>query len=581
MKILLFDQFFASSLLVFLIAFALWESHSWLREWRGLGLGSVALIALLGLAYRLLLVKPAIVHGDWQGTLIVQGVLDFPEPSGIGDGNYGANYGQGSFIVLGLLSKFLGEDPAGVLRSNVVVSALITFPVAFLGARWGGSRLSGLLAAGIWAGSGLVGRLSHSEDAHLVGLLFGLIALAFAERLKSRQILLTLLGLCLSALLAAWSRETSYAFAPIALLLFAENLLRERYPIPHKYSPPHKRKLFWMWWLLACGIVLALLLFRVLRSYGHTNLYGWLIEDMVRDPMLTVGLIIDHPLFSFRRLSPVVGVFGLIGVVLLGWHRRRFSIIAGFLLYAVLTLPAGSPYVGMSWSFRLPFYTLAIICAGGALAHGFEWIQNRFVEKPSWLTRPAGEGAFIALVVAAGLMGTVTLENLQDNAEFVEYEFFWNATASLPEDSVLITGWLEHRFPIEAVARGRKLSTARLSELPDAPLSENWFFPVGQGAWAYTFSEVAQVSDEEYEHVGGERMPVALRPFIISMWDRRQGYGAAYFKERPIGMRPEFKSLLARSELVEKGPQLLVHDTIPHALFSLRELQVGLYRWVE
>lgn len=123
--LLFIDQAIVSVLLVGLLILVFQLRREWKVAWTRRELLALLLISLGALAFRLLWIKPALIHGDWQGALLVQSVLDFPAPGGLHDGSYGKNYGQGSFITLGLLSLIFGKIPQGVLGSNVLRHPLI------------------------------------------------------------------------------------------------------------------------------------------------------------------------------------------------------------------------------------------------------------------------------------------------------------------------------------------------------------------------------------------------------------------------------------------------------------------------
>lgn len=564
------DQIFVGLLLSALFAIA------WLTagEWRALGtrrlVWGVSLAALAALALRLFLVSPAIVHGDWQGTLIVQGVLGFPTPSGRAPGTYGANYGQGSFVVLGLLTSLFGKSPQAVLQWNVVFSALTTFPLAFVAARWAGRSSAGLYAAAAWATSPLVARLAHSEDAHVIGLFFAFVAFAFAEFTGvSKRPRLAFAGAIVAALLAAWTRETYYAISPIVLLLVLERRIRE-HPGTSWFAPIGK-----LGWALAAGIPSVFIGVRFISSLRQSNIYGMVVGAFIAEPRILFEMALDHPVLDIARLGPLVTFFGVGGLVVLALKSKvRVSALGGFTLMFAMTVGAGLPYLGMSWSFRLPVYAVAIVAAGVGADALVAFVAKRWHHLVSFKAR-----AFTVVSVAVlGLCGSATLENFRPNADFVEYDFLTRVIAGLPRTSMLVTTEDESRYPVEAVAAAYGLRTIMLCDLPTSPDSDAWFVPVGLSAHAYTLSEIVGLNEKGPSGM----MPESVRGLIVSLNDRRMGYGAKLIKERPIGMRPEFRKLLTRSTMVtESGPTVRVQDALPFAVFSEHQFELGLYRWSE
>lgn len=566
------DQAIAATLLALLLALTVATLPEWRRVWRRaprwVALG-VCLAALLALVLRMLFVAPALVHSDFQGALVIEGVLGFPQPAGAHNATYGSGYGQGSFVILGLLASLLGRTAETVVACNAALSAFATLPLAFVAARWAGNPSAGLLAAFAWASSALVARLAHSEDAHILAVCIALCAVAYAElTATARRPTLTFAGAVVAALLATWTRESMLTWGPFVLALVVERRWRDRGQ-GCDLAPLHR-------WALPLGAALlgVALALRLGRAAGASNVYAWGISALSRDLGFVAALVADHPFFQLRILSAVVGVLGLAGVCLLALRSRvRLAIAVQASGLFVLTLPAGLPSRGVGWSFRLQVYALAVLGVGVAAS----WLCAAGARR---MGRPVGPRLTIAAacaIIVLSLLCKGTVDNIRPDASFVEYTYLRDGVGSLPAPVTLIHSSGESRYTCLAVAERLGLRVVDIHHLPSTPGPGTWVLLEGLSAHAYTMSELAGRSESGPRGI----IPESARNFFVAMFDPRTDFGRALVA-RPTQMRPEFRTLIARSTpLGPQGPTVEVSDVIPAGLFDTARFPLRLWRWTQ
>jgi hypothetical protein len=474
----------------------------------------VAAAAAAALLFRLVWTAPAFVHDGFHGPLIVNGVL------GASRGIYGENYGPGSFAVLGFLSSVLGRSAEGVMAANALVSALATFPLA--SAAEALRRRAGLHAALLWAGSPLVARLAHSEDAHITGVAFAFAGVAFALQRRA-------LPAVLATVLAMWTRQSFIVFAPIVAILLWE-ARAER-------------------WVVAAA---ALGLFMGVRaattaesSDGRELAIG--LSLVPAHPGWIPGFLASHPLLSIPRLPFVVPLLFLAGAVVV----RRWTLLSAWVVLFLLSLASAFPSVGVRWSFRLPVYTLSIVVG----AAGAAWLQERL-----------GRGVLVATALLS-LAGTATLELRAANAEFVEYTWLRDRLRTL--DRPLIPyeeGGPDWRLPSLLADR----AGLRLAREPGAVMLD------GIGCYAWDVLELAGT-----ERAAAHQLPgrAEVERIMTLMLDPARRWGLDDVP-RPEGPRFGCARILQNAvPYGEPGPEIMLEDSPPTAVFSRGRLRLRLVEW--
>jgi hypothetical protein len=491
-------------------------------------------LAGVALVLRMFFVTPAFVHDAFHGPLILNGVLDFPWRPG--PGTYGSGYGPGSFTILGLLSLALGRSAEGVMRANVVVSALATIPLAGAAAHLGKRPRAGLYAAALWAGSPLVARLAHSEDPHIVGIAFALAGIAWAESAAWPAAIAT--GI------AVFTRQS---FIPFALL--GAGMLIER-----KRRGESVARIGWL-----CGALIAIVILRIIAtaqsSDGTELIVG--LSLVPRHPRWLLGFLASHPLFSTPRLSPIVLVLFIAGAIEIARHGRvRISLGLTWLMLFALSLASSFPAVGVRWSFRLPVYTLSMLLAGVGAA----WLE--------WRLQPRGRSWLVVAALSASLAATATLENLRPNAEFVEYCYLRDTLKRVRRPLVANPeagpGW---RLP-------RALAERMRLPIVSAPAPGAIFFD-GLGCHAWDMLELARA-----EKASPHQLPARpeLERVLSLTLDPERRYGLDTVPH-PEGTRPDCARLLEEAAPLDVGPTVTLDDNPPMGIFGQRELTLRFVEW--
>jgi hypothetical protein len=529
---------------------ALARLRDWIRQIPApvaVGVGVATLVALL---LPLLAVAPAFVHISLHGPLLLESILAFPSPD-----VHRHEFGQGSYVVLGLLAAAFGRSAETVMAANVCLSAATTPLVGFVAARWAGRDSAALYASAAWATSPFVARLARSEDAHVAAVLFAVMALAWAEVASARRSRLALAAAVLSMTLAVWTRQTTY----LMVLLVAGVLLERRRAAARAAQPVLALGPF----VLAVSALLAALAVRVVSTLGESGdaMLLPVLLVLARHPDVALANVLRHPFLSPVELSILVPTLGLAGAVHLA--RRgpvRLSFVGYMAGMTLLTLPASFRSVGVAWSFRLPLYALALVAvgAGGAVVEGaLERLRPGAVSG----TRRLAAAALCGLV---GLAARGTLENRTPNAELVEYTFIRETLSREPRAVTLAAVHLEEpsaELPARMARRlGVPVAWMGDGDAKDPP--RPWIFFEGLACHGHTLPKLFE------QTLAGPPADADIERFLLAAFDPRQGFGIGLVR-RPAGMRAACEAMAARAGLEStEGPEVKVEDDPPMVIYD-------------
>jgi hypothetical protein len=532
------------------VVVALARLRGWIRQVPAhvaLGVGAATLVALL---LPLFATAPAFVHISLHGPLLLESILAFPSPD-----VHRREFGQGSYVVLGLAAAAFGRSAETVMAANACLSAATTPLVGFVAARWAGRDSAALYASAAWATSPFVARLAHSEDSHVSAVLFAVMALAWAEVASARGSQLALTGAVLSVVLAMWTRQTTYL---MAILVIAVLLERRRAAVRASH-----RVLALGPFVFALVAILSSLALRVASTLGESGdaMILPVLLVMARHPGVAFAALLRHPFFSPVRLSILVPTLGLMGAVYLG--RRgpvRLSFVSYMAVMTFMTLPASFRSVGVAWSFRLPLYALALVAVGvgGAV------VENAVESRRPGSSSSARRLAAAALCGVVGLVAGGTLENRAANPEFVEYTFIRDTLSREPRPFTLAAVHLEEpsaELPAR-VARRLGVPVALMGEGEAKDPSGPWIFFETLACHGHSIPKLFE------QTLGGAAGEAAIERFLLAAFDPRQGFGIG-LAPRPVGMRAACAAVAARAGTRSvEGPDVAVEDDPPMVMYD-------------
>jgi hypothetical protein len=552
------EQIWILVLLVSLVAVsvaALVRFRGALRDVPRSVVGGVTAATVVALLLPLFAVQPAFVHISMHGPLLLESTLAFPSPD-----VHRFEFGQGGYVVLGLAAAAFGRTAEVVMAANACFSAATTPLVGFLAARWAGRASAALYASAAWATSPLIARLAHSEDVHVVAVFFVTLALVWAEIASARGSVLALAGAVLATQLAIWTRQTTYLSAALVV-----GVLLERRRAAARAS---QRVPALVPFVVALAAILISLVARVLSSLGESGdaMLLPVLWMLARHPGIALANVLRHPFLSPVELSILVPTFGFLGMAYLA--RRgpvRFSFVAYMAAMLFMTLPASFRSVGVSWSFRLPLYALALIAVGAGGA-----VVERALEERR--RRPFSGAAHLAgavLIAVVGLAARGTLENRLPNAEFVEYTFIRNTLLAEPRPFTLAAVHLEEpssQLPAQ-IARRLGVPVVTVDENAADPPGR-WIFFEGLACHGHSLPTLFE------QTLKGPLGDADLERFIEAMFDPRLGFGIGLVP-RPSGVRAACVTMEHRGvPRSPEGPVVKVDDDPPMVIFDGSEVRI-------
>lgn len=305
----------------------------------------------LALAVRVWLAPPVLLHANFHGAALVDSILEWPAPAA-----HRAEYGQGSFFVLGALARLFGGGFRTIAWINQVLAVATLALLGVYAARLSGRPRAAWVAVALGALHPGLARVAASEDAHTLATFLGALALigldlggVGSDPGHRGRVPALVLGAS-AALLMIWTRQTLY---PWALVVVALVLARVK---PNERRRPDL--------LLALGVVVVGLVVRVASTSAHPT-------DSLTLQMLPIilatnpGVLLDgHPLL----MAPGALLAGAVGLVLLRRERGGYVLAAGALGLVAITLPFAMPTTGVVLTFRLPAVAFWIVPAAAALA---------------------------------------------------------------------------------------------------------------------------------------------------------------------------------------------------------------------
>jgi hypothetical protein len=497
----------------------------------------VAALAAGSVTYRLIVVPPAFVHAEFYGPQLVADILELAMPPH-------HPYGASSYVLLHGLSWIFGRSAEGIVRANVVLAGIATFPFAWLVARWAGDARVAVLGAAIWACSPLVERLACSEEAHVTGALFALLAALAADIVATRPSRLASVLALLFAQLTVFSRQSFLAWVPFLVLLSVDRdpsrgrWQRARLPLA-----------------MAATLCLAVLFQRATRvEEGYAPFL--LIMARVIDLRAIVSCIAVHPALAARQLSVVVPPLGALGCLVLARDKhRRVAFFVGLGAATLTSLMVQWPAIGVSYGFRLPQYVLwlgAASIGAGALARALE----------PWLSPRGAIGAVALLCVFTSASSARAQQNRTRDSLFDEYVWVRDELSRLPDAPVVSFG---------AGPMGPRYNTPQ-EVARTLHRGVTWadscgaYVVEGLGCYAYTVAELTfpgKVSEPESIALmlGSQSF---LRRFVF---DASTSYGLSLVQV-PTDMRPECGREIVGAHEVTEGAPLPTQTSAPLAVWG-------------
>jgi hypothetical protein len=520
-----------------------WVQGDDLREHAGIIVTTSAL-CLVALGLRIVLFPPSFVHANFRGPWLVDGILAAPRPS-----EPLASYGQVSFLLLGTITRAVGEPRFETIAwTNAVVSVLSLAVVGVLAARWTGKLASLPLAVAVGALQPALARTGCSEDAHVLGAFFGLVALVAIDAYAARGDRTTLVLAIASAVLMVGSRQTYYAWAPcivgMGIARGGRLLLRRPEMIVGT---------------LVLGVALVL---RLVTTAINEPAQVSMLSAALAGPGILWALLSRHPLFDLGRYALVLLPLEVLGVVAMRDPKVRRACLVFFLVTFVVTLPFGFSLPGVECSFRTPVLYLGVAFA----ASGAEFL---------WRWRPYGL-APIGLAIASPLV-LPTWHELREVSPLTREYLFVRDVASplLPRSFTLAEILATDPMPSYRLAPGALASNLAVTRKdvralgPEDSESDPAFLLVGLQCRARSALELAGYTRKVETLPLVELRDVALR----ALRDEIPG------GEVPGGMREECARQLVGAE--PAGPELVIERAAnenPFALYGPTPVSVRFWR---
>ena len=541
---------------------------------------ALAGLFLAAVAVRWLL-PPSFLHSNLHGYGLLEGILSFPEPS-----RYrGEAYGQGSFAVLGLVTKVLGGAWHTVVLTNGVVNAGILLCAAVLAYRLRGELAAlACLATGVcWP---VFAKTGASEDAHNVACFFGLLAFVFVDNIirERRFKPLDALAVVLSSCLAILSRESLFYWPFLIGLLF---LLARPWRWMGKYQLAYLA-LAVLTISLASGAVLFQL-FALKASMASASLmfHGFTPDRIIflagyhtffRDTeSLALSFVIAVGALSVvRRLDPT-GMVLVLGAGAAFASSLGGSVTPSFLDEYGFILPLAA--------FSAPLLGVGADVIGGSLASS--WFRT----QDSELVARLAATAVLGTVVLASIVSLWRVADKQD-VMAQEYEIIERHAAQLPSGATVMVPLFDcgggyrkscyQTLPRAAFASAK--SSARL-----VPLDEDGRAPHGAASPVYMLQNIACFSyggNELIQATGADGWKLLtdadsnrFESIVRAFWSWPQGSEVMREGPLPSGIRPECAAAFSGATVFQKWGEVEVyrHD-MPMLFFSTMRMPIGVWQ---
>ncbi|MFN8641297.1 MAG: glycosyltransferase family 39 protein [Candidatus Binatia bacterium] len=508
--------------------------------------GAAALFAI-AVAVRGVAVRPTLVHADVVAPMLVDCVLQFPEPCA----NRGQTYGAYGFWALGGLTRLLGHDLPAVFRAMAIVGAINLALLAVLAGRLSGSPYAALLAVAVTGTNPALMRVAASEDMHNLALGLGLLAFIAIDVFAVTRRAAPLLAAVLALGLLVHTRQTFYVFAPGAFLLALARGGRGLWRSPR----------FW----IAGGATAAVLAARVAGGQGAESVLANMAAILLQ-PGLVPEVLSRHALFDVARFGPLplLTVAALIWACATRGMPRAMAVV--FAVNFVVTYPCGMPSPGVELAQRLSAIALALVLVamGGAA----------FLER--WV--PPASRARVGLVLAGVLFALPPFLPGWRMVQAIspvhrEYLAVEAAAAALPPELTLVklatpdsalAGYARYAGLLER--SGRRVRVAPVAELAASP--RPWIVLEDIECWTYSFQDLA----------GGKRQP-SEGPGRAIRWDQVLFAHQRSPLRPPPGPRPECRPFVGDDTAI--GPQSVLtdpDDDPPFLFYSSAAVPVRFHR---
>lgn len=440
------------------------------RWWPGL------LALALGLVHQWRFVRPAFVHAELRGPALVTDLLRFATDAPR------FHYGPSQYLVLGGLARLIEPSVEGVICANRIVFGAAGIAFAALAGRLFRSERANFYAAVLFASSPLMSRLAASEDAHGVGLLFGLIAAIHADRAIRDGERISIAIAAASSVVMLATREAFYGWIPMLLLIALRGPGGGR-------ASRHAAACI----ATACIAYLAL---AVAAGTGRGGIQLWLSTFvlMLTRPSYIGTSIAMNPICDLPGPGTLLLVLGALGAAALASRRDepRAALAIGFAGMSVLTINVTWPSLGALWGFRLGFYAIFLLVAVRGVLR-LEEVTSAKLGSRAW-------GAPVVLAVALlGVFGGAARANRSSNAEYVDYVWLRDAlVAERRRTPNLALVGLEPREPGPQYVTSREVprvlgipsqSVEMFVESPPGPYW-TWMFHEGLGCSVFTVFEL-------------------------------------------------------------------------------------------
>lgn len=505
-----------------------------------------------------LLVPSAFTHANAHGLGLASAILAFPDPARFHD-----TYGQASAVVLGGVARVLSIDVEGVFVANTLVAFAALMVATCLATRIAG-RTAGFAALVLGATQPALVISARSEEAHVTAVLFGLLALLFADDLRRRgPSLPVLLATGAATVLCVSSRQT---MLPWPALVIAVGFVA---------SPDRA----WCRRILALAVVSAAASLPRLAHLlvSHHEFPEYLIVADSFGFGVVPSLFSSHPLFDFRH-----GLLLLLGGVYGVWRssgRLSKVLFAGAAAYSMLTLPfdiVTAP--GARLGYRLPAIMLTLPLAGAGAATLWQSLTS--------LPARTAAGVTFAVAILIGPIQGIRHEVLHANPQWAEYVLAREGARKLPAGATVTLGRPSHRsfepprfgFPMRA------FELVGLRVLPPAGRPADTADYVYSGVWCWTYSLpelLGAMTDREsnvFRYLYGGTTLRSRSAALRLLARDPVAFLAARGVRIPPGPREECSNAVAPDAVFEQwGVVRAPKHELPMVLFSSDVIPVGVW----
>lgn len=495
---------------------------------------ATAAAVVVAFVARVLVTEPVLLHANFHGAALVDEILAFPCVA-----THRAEYGQGSFFLLGALARVAGGTFERIVLVNQVLGVATLALLGVLAARVSNRAWTAPLVVLLGALDPALVRVAASEDAHTLATFLAagaLVGLEAGARTGSRA---ALVAGAAAALLVLWTRQTLYPVVALAgCLAFARaDGARRRSPV-------------FAGTLAVVGVAFAARVVHTLTHPTDAVTFRFLPVIIAHRP---ASLLVGHPLLD-PRCAPALLPLGLAGIVAL--RRRVGGVVLGLGTIGLLliTLPFSFPTPGVELAFRVPVVALWLIPAAASAERLARAVPARRLAVPL---------AIVVAILPAAL--PVFARVRATTAATQEMHALRSLAASLPAGTSFVT--LPTREPTPTVALpqfalppdARVERLDRLGHSGDPSRSERLFL-VGLQCRARSFMEV---------------VPGATPEQLLAT-DLRRGLGTAHVQ---TDLRPECRALLDRATRVSAVLTIDAPDDPPFAFFAADRAPVNVSLW--